>query len=54
MIAGGSAAAVGSAVAVGLPRAAGAQTKLTPDAAIRALAAGNQRFAAEPLDLGPA
>jgi carbonic anhydrase len=46
MIAGGSAAAVGSALAVSLPRSAGAQTKLTPDQAIRALVAGNQRFAA--------
>jgi carbonic anhydrase len=45
LIAGGAVAAVG----VSLPRAAAAQSKLTPEAALRALAAGNQRFAANKL-----
>jgi carbonic anhydrase len=44
MIAGGAVAAVGSAMGASLPRSAAAQSKLSPDAALRALAAGNQRF----------
>jgi carbonic anhydrase len=47
VIAGSSAAVVGSAIEVSLPRSAAAQTKLSPDAAIRALVAGNQRFATD-------
>src|SRR5579863_5479044 len=45
MIAGGAAAAAGASIAVSLPRSAAAQSKLGPEAALRRLAAGNQRFA---------
>jgi carbonic anhydrase len=49
MIAGGAAAAAGSAISLGLSRPAAAQSKLSPDAALRALAAGNRRFATNQL-----
>jgi carbonic anhydrase len=49
MIAGSAAAATGSSIAVSVPRSAAAQSKLSPDAALRALAAGNQRFATNQL-----
>jgi carbonic anhydrase len=49
MITGSAVAATGSSIAVSLPRSAAAQSKLSPEAALRALAAGNQRFAANQL-----
>jgi carbonic anhydrase len=49
MIAGSAVAATGASIAVSLPWSAAAQTKLSPDAALKALAAGNQRFAANQL-----
>jgi carbonic anhydrase len=45
MVAGGAGVAIGAS----LSRPAGAQSKVSPDAALRALAAGNQRFAANHL-----
>jgi carbonic anhydrase len=49
MIAGGAAAAAGASIATILSPSATAQSKLTPDAALRGLSAGNQRFATNQL-----
>jgi carbonic anhydrase len=49
MLAGGAAAATGAALAVSRQRSAVAQSKLSPDAALRALVSGNQRFATNEL-----